>query len=257
MLIASGFSWFHLIPGVEEGTLFPWAHDHGYIAVSAWAVCLVAILFAIVARAGLTRAQARGGLDQYVPEEKLGALTVAEVIVGALYGLMTDLMDKKYARAFLPLIAGLFSYIFISNLFALFPGFQPPTDNINTNIGMAIIVMLTYMGTGLALDPAGFIKHLLGPVLLLSPLFLTLELISYLAVRPGSLAVRLTGNIFGDHTVFNIMSQLSADLLFYAPVPVIFLALATLVSLIQAGVFSLLTTIYISQSLPHGDHDHH
>jgi F0F1-type ATP synthase membrane subunit a len=46
------------------------------------------------------------------------------------------------------------------------------------------------------------------------------------------------------------------DLLFYAPVPVIFLALATLVSMIQAGVFSLLSTIYIAQSLPHGDHDH-
>ena len=78
---------------------------------------------------------------------------------------------------------------------------------------------------------------------------LVIELISLVLVRPASLAVRLTGNIFGDHTVFTIMSGLT-----YVVVPVIFLVLATLVSLIQAFVFSLLTTIYISQSLPHGDH---
>jgi F-type H+-transporting ATPase subunit a len=256
MLIASGFSWFHLVPGVEDGGLFPFAHHHGYIVMSSLFVCLVILAFALVARAGLMKALARQGEARYHADESLSALTIAEVFVGALMGLMDDLMERKYVVAFLPLITSLALYIFVSNILALFPGFQPPTDNINTNLGMALVVMLTYIGTGLALDPKGFISHILGPMLVLSPLFIVLELLAYLAVRPGSLAVRLTGNIFGDHTVFNIMSELSMDLLFYAPVPVIFLALATLVSMIQAGVFSLLSTIYIAQSLPRGDHDH-
>jgi len=262
MLIASGFSWFHLFPGAETegflgGTAYLDGHAYGYVFLSACFASLLIIGFALMARAGLNKAMARQGIEKYHADESLTPLVVAAGIIGALMGLMGALMDKKSATAFLPLIAGLFTYIFVCNILAIFPGFQPPTDNINTNIGMALIVMVTYMVVGLALDGKGFIQHMMGPVLPLVPLFLVLELISYLAVRPGSLAVRLTGNLFGDHTVFNIMSQLSAELLFYAPVPVIFLALATLVSLIQAGVFSLLTSIYISQSLPHGDHHDH
>ncbi len=255
MLIASGFSWFHLIPGVEDQTLFPFAGHYGYIVVSAWFVSAVLIVFALMARSGLNAAMARQGDARFYAEESLSARTIAEAGIGAFKGMLDDMMDKKYTAVFLPLIAGLAFYIFVCNLLALVPGFQPPTDNINTNIGMALTVMCVYIGAGLVLDPKGFIGHIIGPVALLSPLFIVLELLAYLVIRPGSLAVRLTGNIFGDHTVFNIMSELSMDMLFYLPIPVIFLMLATLVSTIQAGVFALLSSVYISMSLPHVDHD--
>jgi len=254
MLIASGFSWFHLLPMGESPDFF---HGHGYILFSAWFVCLVLLGFAAVARGALNRALERDGLDRYQADDQVTVRTFAELVVGGVMGMMGGMLERDDVKRYMGLVGGLALYIFGCNILSIIPGFQPPTDNINTNIGMALIVMVTYMVVGLALDGKGFIQHMMGPVLPLVPLFLVLELISYLAVRPGSLAVRLTGNLFGDHTVFNIMSQLSAELLFYAPVPVIFLALATLVSLIQAGVFSLLTSIYISQSLPHGDHHDH
>ena len=254
MLIASGFSFWHLIPGVEDSSLFPFAvnadgHAGSYTFVSAWLSAFVIIAFAAAANMGLKRAMARDGLTKFEADESLNARTAAEVLVDALRGLMGDLMGKTDVKTFLPLIVGLFTYIFVSNLQALVPGLQPPTDNINSNLGMAVIVMVTYWVVGLTRDPKGFVGHILGPVLPLAPLMLVIELISLVLVRPASLAVRLTGNIFGDHTVFTIMSGLT-----YVVVPVIFLVLATLVSLIQAFVFSLLTTIYISQSLPHGDH---
>lgn len=254
MLIASGFSWFHLVAEPIEA-LESFTHGHGYIVLSAWFVCGLLVLFGWRAGSQLRAATERPGLERYHPDESLTARNVAEMIIGALMGLMDDLMDRADTRRFLPLIAALALYIFTCNILAIFPGFQPPTDNINTNVGMAIIVMLTYWVVGLTRDAKGFVGHLLGPVAALAPLMLVIELISLLAVRPGSLSIRLTGNIFGDHTVYNIMSGLVPLV-----VPAIFLALAMLVSLIQAGVFSLLTTIYISQSLPHGDHgddDHH
>jgi F-type H+-transporting ATPase subunit a len=250
-MIASGFSWFTLVPGVEDHSLFPFAHDHGYAFVTAWFVCLVLVAFAAYANLQLKKATSREGLERYQADEKLSARTMAEVFVAGISGIMGDLMERDDVRRFLPLIGGLFAYIFVSNILAILPGFQPPTDNINTNVGMAIIVMVTYWAVGLTRDAKGFFKHLLGPVPVLAPLILALELMTLLLVRPASLSVRLSGNIFGDHTVFNIMSGLVPAFL-----PVIFLALAMLVSVIQAFVFSLLTTIYISQSLPHGDHDH-
>jgi F-type H+-transporting ATPase subunit a len=252
MLIASGFSWFHTLPGIENDALFPFAHGHGYVVAGSFFACALVIGFALLARMGLNQAIARQGLEQFHPDETLSSRNVAEVLIGGIMGFMGDMMDRKYVHAFLPLTAGLFFYIVTCNLLAIVPGFQPPTDNINTNFGMAVVVALTYLGVGLALDAKGFIKHMLGPMAALAPLFLFLELLAYLAVRPGSLMLRLTGNIYGDHSVFNIMSSLVPVV-----VPSIFLALAILVSFIQASVFTLLTTVYISQSLPHGDHDDH
>jgi F-type H+-transporting ATPase subunit a len=252
MLIASGFSWFHLFPGVEDGTLFPVAHDHGFVVLGAWFACLLAILFALAARSGLNAAMSRDGLGRYHADEKLSAFVVAEMFISAFMGIMSDVMDQKYVRAFLPLVMGLFFYILTCNLLAIIPGFQPPTDNINTNAGMAVVVALTYLAVGLGVDAKSFVGHMMGPIWWLAPLILFIEGLGLLAIRPLSLGLRLTGNIFGDHTVFNIMSSLT-----YVVVPSVFLALAILVSLIQAGVFALLTSIYISTSLPHGHDDHH
>lgn len=251
MLIASGFSWFHLLPGGETEGLIPGAGHYGYLFYSAWFVCLLLVLFALAARIGLQSAMSRDGFAKYEADEAFSARTVAEVIIGGLRGLMADNLEAKYVRSHLPLVATLALYIFCCNILAILPGFQPPTDNINTNVGMSIIVFCTFVGAGLIADAVGFIKHLMGPVLLMAPLMFLIEFIG-LFVRPVSLSIRLTGNIFGDHTVYNIMSGLVP-----IGIPVIFLALATLVSVIQAGVFALLTTIYIALSLPHGDHDDH
>jgi F-type H+-transporting ATPase subunit a len=252
MLIASGFSWFHLVPGVEDKAFFPFAGDYGYTVMSAMFASLLAIVFALAARAGLNRAIARDGLSKFEADEKFSAFVVAEMVISIFSNLLSDMMDKKYVRGFLPLIIGLFVYILTCNLLAIIPGFQPPTDNINTNVGMALVVALVYLVAGFGLDPKGYISHMMGPILLLSPLIFFIEALGLFAIRPGSLALRLTGNIFGDHMVFNIMSGLT-----FVVVPSIFLVLAMLVSLIQAGVFSLLTSIYISTSLPHGHDDHH
>jgi F-type H+-transporting ATPase subunit a len=87
-------------------------------------------------------------------------------------------------------------------------------------------------------------------VFLIGPLLFSIELIG-LFIRPVTLSLRLTGNIFGDHTVFGIMSDLVP-----IGVPVIFLGLGSFVAFMQAFVFSLLSTIYIGLSLPHHEHAH-
>ena len=78
-----------------------------------------------------------------------------------------------------------------------------------------------------------------------------LEALTFLVVRPFSLTLRLGGNMFGDHMVFGIMSDLIPFVY-----PTIFLALGTLVSVIQALVFTLLSAVYVSLAVAH-DEDHH
>jgi F-type H+-transporting ATPase subunit a len=87
----------------------------------------------------------------------------------------------------------------------------------------------------------------MGPVLFLAPLFVILEGVSHL-VRPVSLGLRLFGNMFGDHLAVEIFTDLSK-----IGVPVIFYLLGTLVSVIQAFVFTLLSVIYVAMAVSH-DH---
>lgn len=250
-MIASGFTWFHLIPAVDEDSLLAGAGlDHSYVYLHTGLACLLLIGFAVLGRMGLERAKARSDVERYFPPEGLSALTIGELLVDGLRGLMGDLLTAADVRAFFPLIVGIFLYIFTCNIMGIFPGFLPPTENINTNAGMATVAFLVFNFVGLSRDPGGYVKHLWGPVLWLGPLLFPIEVLS-LFIRPFSLTIRLTGNMFGDHMVFTIMSGLMPLLL-----PVALLALAVLVSTIQAFIFSLLTTVYISLSVPHHDHDH-
>ena len=78
---------------------------------------------------------------------------------------------------------------------------------------------------------------------LLAPLMFPIELISHL-VRPMSLSIRLFGNMTGDHKVVMIFSAL-----FAVGLPIPFMGLGILVSVLQAFVFVLLSSIYFELAM--------
>lgn len=250
-MIASGFSWFHTIQAVDQDTLLSslGVHGHTYVYIHAWLACFILIVAALFARRQLDAVMAKKDISKWYADESLSARNFFEMIVSGLRYFMDDLLDRKDVRTFIPLIGGLFLYIATNNIMGVFPGFLPATDYVNTNVGMAIVSFMVFMYVGLSRDAVGFIKHLWGPVFILGFLLFPIECFS-LVLRPIALILRLTGNMFGDHLVFTIMSDMIPV---FVPVP--FLGLATLVSVIQAFVFSLLTVIYIHLSLPHHDHD--
>ena len=79
-------------------------------------------------------------------------------------------------------------------------------------------------------------------------LIFPIEIIST-CIRPLSLALRLQGNMFGDHMVLSTFSGLAPLI-----VPIVFMILGTLVSFIQAYVFTMLSMVYISLATAHHDH---
>lgn len=267
-MFASGFSWFRLIPGVDHDVplqklgiaehfcrTMDWCVDEHEVAstfvyLHVWLAVAVLLGFAVLARMQLNRVQARQGIERYFTSDRPTALSFAEVFAGGILGMMRDLLDRRDSRLFFPLIAGMFAYIFACNIQSILPGFQPPTDNINTNAGMALIAFLTFNFVGLSRDPVGYIKHLAGPTIYLAWFLLPIEVMS-LCIRPMSLTIRLTANLFGDHLVFNVMSGLAPPV-----VPALLLVLACVVSTVQAFVFSLLTVVYIHLALPHHVHEH-
>jgi F-type H+-transporting ATPase subunit a len=135
---------------------------------------------------------------------------------------------------------------------SVIPGGLPPTDNINTNAAMAIVVLCVYVFEGVRRTGLDFFKHMMGPVPALVPLIFVIEAAGVFIIRPASLTLRLFGNINGDHQVFTEMLNLVPVV-----VPAIFLALGIWVSFLQAFVFTLLSAIYLMLSVDHGDDDGH
>jgi F-type H+-transporting ATPase subunit a len=184
---------------------------------------------------------------QVIPSDKVTLGNILEAIIEFVCDLIEENLGRE-GRKFLSLIGAVFIFILLSNLLGLLPGFLPPTENININAGCAIIVFLSYQGIGFKEHGASYLKHFAGPIWWLAPFMFIIEMIGHLA-RPFSLSIRLFGNIMGDHKVLEIFSSLVPIV-----IPVFILALGTFVSVIQALVFSLLSTIYIGLAVEAGEH---
>jgi F-type H+-transporting ATPase subunit a len=232
-----GFTWLSLIPGVRD------IPNHVVMAVL---VALLLIVMTALARMHLKRVMRRPD-EGVVPESKLGFRNFFEIVAESLFKLTESVIGHHDAPTFFPIIGSLFLFIFASNIVGLIPGFLPATDNLNTTLALGAFVFLYYNYAGIRAHGISYLKHFLGPVLWLSPLLLVIELASHI-FRPISLALRLRGNIMGDHVVLTIFSSLVPYLL-----PVVFYALGVFVAFVQAFVFCLMTMVYISLSTAH-DH---
>jgi F-type H+-transporting ATPase subunit a len=196
-----------------------------------------------------------------IPDDKLTARTVVEMLMDAVFGLMNDTMGRQNAKRFFPLIATCAFIILFSNLFGLMPGFAPPTDNFNLNIVMASVIFLATHIVGVQTNGIHHFGHMANPIgewwgwFLAPPMFL-IEVVSHF-VRPLSLALRLMANMIGDHKVLVIFLTLVGIPIVY-PVPIVVLGI--IVCVVQAAVFCLLSIVYISLSLEdlthHEEHGH-
>jgi F-type H+-transporting ATPase subunit a len=251
-------TWFDFIPGyaaLREGL------HHSLVRTWTWQVFqttnfqIVHVLSALVVLAFLTfgafrysAAVSGSGDAGLVPPAKLGLRNLFEVLADTVLGLMAGVMGEKAAKRYLPLVGTLFIFILFSNLLGLIPGFLPPTETLKTNLALSVTVFVLSHVFGVREHGLKYFKHFLGPIWWLIPLMLPIELISHIA-RPVSLSMRLMGNIVGDHKLVGVFFGIFPLLL---PLP--FMVMGVLVCVVQAVVFSLLTTVYISQAVAHEEH---
>jgi F-type H+-transporting ATPase subunit a len=146
-----------------------------------------------------------------------------------------------HSEGYTPFLASLFIFILFANLLGLIPAFESPTANASVPLGLAIIAWVYYHYQGLRKQGViHYAAHFAGPVWWLAPLMLPIEIISHLA-RAMSLTIRLYANIFAGDLVTLVFFSLVP-----IGVPVIFLGLHLGVSFLQAYIFVLLATIYLS-----------
>jgi F-type H+-transporting ATPase subunit a len=250
------FTWYTLLPE-------SWQHvigEHTFFALIA-AVFLVLLAFA--ARAALKTAA-----DPVMPPAELNARNIVELALQLVVS-QSDAIIGKQGRKYVPFFATFFLFILLGNLMGLLPGFAPPTGNLNTTLGLALVSFVGYNIIGVREQGTNYLKHFFGPmtnlpgkslltklafvpVLLISVMFFfILEAFSH-GFRPVSLSLRLFGNMMGDHQVIEAFIALTKIV-----VPVAFYLMGTLVSVIQAFVFTLLSMIYVALAVSHGHDEEH
>ena len=237
--------------------------------VTSWVVTL---LFLVITRLIIGRTKIIPGRAQ----------SVAENVLEGLKGLYEPIIGKKAMPWAFPVVITLFFFILIHNWSGLVPGVgtigwftqeagqehfvplvRPHNADYNGTLALAIvsfvawiILILKYAGPkAIAVDIFGnkadkkeLAWFIYWP---LSVIFIGvgfIELIS-IAIRPLTLSIRLFGNVFGGENLLHATS--------FTP-PFYFMEL--LVGLVQAVVFTLLTSVYIGLICNHGDdhaEDHH
>ena len=205
---------------------------------------------------------------------------VFESLLEALRDLFEPIVGKKAFPAAFPLLVTFFVFILIQNWMGLLPGvgtigtergfsdgshsftpwIRPFTADFNGTIALALvsfgawfILIFKFAGPKLILwdlfgnkaeksETPGWLYPILSLVFLIVGFIEVFSII----IRPFTLSVRLFGNVFGGE---NLLHGTSFLFIFY------FMEL--LVGLIQAIVFTLLSSVYIGLICNHGDdHDH-
>jgi len=168
-----------------------------------------------------------------------------ETIVETFLNLAEENIGHHWGKTLFPLLGTLFMFILICNIMGLIPGFASPTANINNNAAMAIPVFLATHFYGIRIHGIKYLNHFLGPIRSLPalPLMILMFIIEFIGhlVRPVTLSVRLFGNMVAKHIILLVLAGLAPWI-----VPTLILALGTLVSFIQAFVFTLLATLYLA-----------
>jgi len=178
-----------------------------------------------------------------------------QVSVEAFVNFIDDFAEQNmghHGRTWAPFIGTLGLFIFTANILPVLTpvggfGYEAPfiirplTRDINVTAGLACLVIATVIVSGLVYKgPVGWLKSFLKPVAFMLPF----NILEY-GIKPLSLSLRLFGNILGAF----IMMQLIEMIVPVGLPPIFGLYFDLFDGLIQAVVFTYLSTIFIAEAI--------
>ena len=174
-----------------------------------------------------------------------GWQNVVEMIIEWLHGQIDAMMGKR-GRFLAPFIVALFMFILISNWLGLVPTLASPTNDLNTTLGLALLVIIMVHCLGLYFKGGHYIAHFFQPV----PVFVIINAIEEIA-KPITLAFRLFGNILAGEILIIVLLKLMP---IWMPIPsVLWLAFSIFIGGVQAVIFTMLSMAYLSNAVKNSE----
>ncbi len=207
--------------------------QHGFIAINLTLVTTWALMLMLVIAAGLITRKLETGLQISRWQCFL------EMIVSGINQQIKEVgLDNPVQ--YIGFIGTLFLFIFLANLCIVFPGYTPPTASLSTTTALALCVFIAVPFFGIHKSGLkGYLKSYLQPTFIMLPFNIISEVSRTLA-----LAVRLFGNIMSGGMIMAILLSISPFIF-----PIIMSALSLLTGTVQAYIFSILATVYITAAV--------
>lgn len=165
--------------------------------------------------------------------------TTLEVIVLGIQGQIEE-VSRNSSKYLLYFSGTLFIFIVTSNLLMVIPGFDPPTASLSTTAALALSVLVAVPMFGISSRGlGGYLRTYLEPSVVMLPFNIISEI-----TRGVSLAIRLYGNVMSGAVIAAILLGVAP---FFFPVAMEMLGLLT--GLVQAYIFAILATVYISAAI--------
>jgi F-type H+-transporting ATPase subunit a len=222
-------------------TALAWFGLHAHDPAHPWENWLVMELV-VVALMMIVVANIRSGLSVETPGKMQN---LVELVWDFLRENAQDAGIHHPAK-FLPYFGTLFFFILVCNLIGIIPTLESPTMYPSVPAGLALATFFYYNVWGFREQGVWpYLKHFAGPMPVLAPLMVPIELVSHLA-RPLSLTIRLFANMFAGEQVTLAFLKLT-----FLVAPAIFMGLHVFVGFLQAYIFALLTMIYVGSAIEH------
>ena len=214
--------------GVREVVQFAGLTFNEETLIMTWITMAVVILIAFLATRNL----------KLVPT---GWQNAIEMVVTALHGQIDATMGPR-GRMLAPLIISLFLFLLVSNWLGLIPTLSSPTNDLNTTLGLALMVIVMLHVMGVYFKGMHYIKHFFQPV----PVFVVINAIEEVA-KPITLAFRLFGNILAGEILIIILLKLMP---IWMPIPAVaWLAFSIFIGGVQAVIFTMLSMAYLANAV--------
>lgn len=192
---------------------------------------------------------------------------VLEWILDFVHNIISDNMDYKIGGQLFFYLTSLVVFIFFSNMIGIVPNFlapiwrhvqfaginemfgsatlSSPTSDLNTTLALATLSFILFLSFGIRYKRAKYFKHFVEPY----PFFAPIQLIDLIA-KPLTLSIRLFGNMYADEVLVSVILMLPGAAVFGGLLPLpIWLGFSVFVAVIQAYVFTVLTTAYVAQAV--------
>lgn len=204
--------------------------EYGFININLTIVTTWALMILLVVGARLiTR-----NLDSEIKSSRWQ--NILEMLVITIKNQIKEVGLGK-PKKYIGFIGTLFLFIAVSNLLSIVPWYEPPTASLSTTAALAVCVFVAVPVFGIAENGiGGYLRTYLQPNFIMLPFNIISEVSRTLA-----LAVRLFGNIMSGGLIVAVL--LSIAPFFF---PMIMSALGMLTGMIQAYIFAILATVYIT-----------
>ncbi len=191
-----------------------------------------------------------------------GLANVMEVLVTFIRDeIVAPTVGSAYTNTFLPFLGTIFFFILTCNFLGLLPYGSTATSNISVTASLAAISFIVTQFAGMKKNGViGYVKGLIphGVPVFLLPIMFVVEVLG-LFTKPFALMIRLFANMTAGHVVIMALIGLIFILKtpFISPVSILFALfiylLELLVALIQAYIFTMLSSLFIGMAI-HQEH---